>query len=162
MPARCGTRSLERSPALGSPAATAVMEAMCCRSRRYSPGLAAHGDSPRSTHRSVGCVARALGDSILGMRLSDEERNAILDAVRHEDPDAEVWLFGSRADDRKLGGDIDIAVRSSRVDRVRRRAIRAAIHDRIGLQRIDIVISADGADPFFRHAVSTGVRLETT
>jgi len=50
------------------------------------------------------------------MRITELEKNTIIDAVESSDPDAKVWLFGSRADDSKKGGDIDIGILSSKVD----------------------------------------------
>jgi predicted nucleotidyltransferase len=50
------------------------------------------------------------------MRITEHEKNAIIDAVRSADPNAKVWLFGFRADDSKKGGDIDIAILSSKID----------------------------------------------
>jgi predicted nucleotidyltransferase len=45
------------------------------------------------------------------MRLSEIERNSLEDAIK--DVDAEVYLFGSRVDNSKKGGDIDILVFSN-------------------------------------------------
>jgi len=42
------------------------------------------------------------------MRITVNEKHVIIDAVKNIDPDARLWLFGSRADDSKKGGDIDI------------------------------------------------------
>jgi len=42
------------------------------------------------------------------MRIKEHEKNAIVEAVKNTDTNARVWLFGSRADDSKKGGDIDI------------------------------------------------------
>jgi len=42
------------------------------------------------------------------MRITEQEKNVIIDAVSSTDPNAKVWLFGSRVDDSKKGGDIDI------------------------------------------------------
>lgn len=94
------------------------------------------------------------------MRLSAEERAVIVEAARRFDPTAELWLFGSRADDSKRGGDIDIAIRSKTIGRIERMRIRSGIEDRLGEQKIDIVISRDGAEPFFRQAIETGVKLD--
>ncbi|GHV80120.1 hypothetical protein AGMMS49944_19110 [Spirochaetia bacterium] len=49
------------------------------------------------------------------MRISDYEKNVIIDSVRNTDPNATIWLFGSRTDDSKKGGDIDIAILSKTV-----------------------------------------------
>ena len=42
------------------------------------------------------------------MRLNEYEKNTILEAGKAVDPDARIYLFGSRIDDKKKGGDIDI------------------------------------------------------
>ncbi|MEL5848166.1 nucleotidyltransferase domain-containing protein [Candidatus Igneacidithiobacillus taiwanensis] len=47
------------------------------------------------------------------MRLSPEQVAQIRQtAAESFGPEARVWLFGSRVDDRKLGGDIDLLVES--------------------------------------------------
>lgn len=94
------------------------------------------------------------------MRITEEERAVLTDAVRRRDPAARVWLFGSRVDDAKRGGDIDLAVLSALIGREDKRAIRRAIEDALGERHIDLVVSADGSDPLFRLAVETGVRID--
>jgi len=74
------------------------------------------------------------------MRLTDAERTAIKEVVARHDPAARVLLFGSRTDDRKRGGDIDLLIESPSLDRAGVRAIRLDLEDRIGEQKIDIVI----------------------
>jgi len=96
------------------------------------------------------------------MRLSDEEKRAIVSVVAAYDPAAEVYLFGSRVSDDKRGGDIDLLIYSGRIDRAVRRAIRRAILDRIGEQKLDIVTVPDPrdvTDPFVRLARQNAVRL---
>ena len=45
------------------------------------------------------------------MRLSETERKAIKAALKkHFDATARVYLFGSRTDDQKRGGDIDLYI----------------------------------------------------
>jgi predicted nucleotidyltransferase len=93
------------------------------------------------------------------MRISETEKRVVTEAVQTADPGARVWLFGSRADDAKKGGDIDIAILSRNIGVPERMKIRRSITGILGEQRIDIVVSADGTEPFFRLAVETGVPL---
>jgi predicted nucleotidyltransferase len=94
------------------------------------------------------------------MRLSDRERNAIVSAVHNYDAQAQVFLFGSRVDDNKKGGDIDLMVRSTSIGPADKRRIRRAICDAIGEQKIDILVAADLASPMARVAQRSGVRLK--
>jgi uncharacterized protein len=93
------------------------------------------------------------------MRLSDRERNAIVTAVHRYDAQAQVFLFGSRVDDAKKGGDIDLMVRSASIGPAERRRIRRTICDAIGEQKIDILVAVDLANPMARVAQSSGVLL---
>lgn len=47
------------------------------------------------------------------MRLKNFEKDAIINAIKKEDSEAAIYLFGSRVDDEQLGGNIDILVLSS-------------------------------------------------
>ncbi len=76
------------------------------------------------------------------MRLSKREIEAILQVA--EDiygTDVKVYLFGSRVDDSRRGGDIDLLVRTTSakkgiLDRVR---MASRIKSLIGDQKIDII-----------------------
>jgi len=94
------------------------------------------------------------------MRIEPGVRESIVSAVKAADPDARVWLFGSRVDDEAKGGDIDVAILSRSIDLMARLRVRRAILDRIGEQHLDLVVSKDGADAFFALAVEKGVRLD--
>ena len=95
------------------------------------------------------------------MRISEHEKNAIIEAVKSVDPAAQVWLFGSRADDSKKGGDIDIAVLSEKINKeaMNKIRIRRLICNKIGEQRIDIVTSSDGKEAIFELAAAEGIKL---
>ena len=93
------------------------------------------------------------------MRISDYEKNTIIEAAKNVDPDVKVWLFGSRTDDSKKGGDIDIAILSSKIDVMGEIEIRQQIYDKIGEQKIDFVVSKDGQQAFFKFAVTRGILL---
>jgi predicted nucleotidyltransferase len=93
------------------------------------------------------------------MRISDYEKETIVDAVKSVDPDARIWLFGSRADDGKKGGDIDVGVLSPNVGVKEEIKIRQSICDKIGEQKIDLAVSKDGQGAFFKYVVTEGILL---
>ena len=95
------------------------------------------------------------------MRISEREKTAIVDAVTAVDSNATVWLFGSRTDDEKKGGDIDIAVLSKIIggNVMKQIEVRRLIYSKIGEQKIDIVVSDNGSDVFFALTVEEGIRL---
>jgi predicted nucleotidyltransferase len=94
------------------------------------------------------------------MRITEAEKNIITTAVHNADFGAHIWLFGSRVDDAKKGGDIDIAILSEKIKLLERIKIRRNIVDVLGEQKIDIVVSSSGAEPFFRLAVEKGVQID--
>lgn len=57
------------------------------------------------------------------MRLSAEEANSIQSVLRAADPTATIRLFGSRADDSKRGGDIDIFFETTRPLKLKERLL---------------------------------------
>lgn len=93
------------------------------------------------------------------MRLSDHEAAAIKRSIIQFDPEAELYLFGSRVDDNKKGGDIDLLVISGKITRADRRKIKLKIYDEIGEQRIDMIVTPKISTPFHRIALSEGVKL---
>jgi len=93
------------------------------------------------------------------MRISEKEKLAIISAVKKFDGDAKIWLFGSRADDKQKGGDIDIAALSTNISRKDKHEIIYNIQKQIGEQKIDFLVSADGKKPIFRMATESGVRI---
>jgi predicted nucleotidyltransferase len=96
------------------------------------------------------------------MRLSEMERASILSAVRSRDASAEVWLFGSRADDQARGGDIDLLLISGVVSIAQKIDILVEIKFAIGERRIDLHIVAPGSkhqDPLAASVLPRAVRL---
>lgn len=94
------------------------------------------------------------------MRLSEKEKSAIVQAIHSIDPNAEIYLFGSRADDKKKGGDIDLLILSQTLGRGDKRKIKFELFEAIGEQKIDILIAMDLKDPFVRMARSGGLLID--
>jgi predicted nucleotidyltransferase len=94
------------------------------------------------------------------MRLTDLEIEVIEKAIYSLDQDAEIYLFGSRADDSRKGGDIDLLIISKNLRFRDKIKIRKRIFDDIDEQKIDLIIAKDYSDPFVRLALEQGVRFE--
>jgi uncharacterized protein len=93
------------------------------------------------------------------MRLSVHEQRALAEIVTAVDPDAEVWLHGSRTDDDGRGGDIDLLVMSQRIGLAEKLDILARLHATLGDRKIDITVARDDQRPFVRLARARGIQL---
>lgn len=76
------------------------------------------------------------------MRIEQDEQQAIINAVRRFDPRSEIYLFGSRTDDTKRGGDIDILLLSDTLARSAIGEIEEAIFEQIEERKIDLVLAS--------------------
>lgn len=91
------------------------------------------------------------------MRLLDPERKAIMEAISRFDNQAEAYLFGSRSDDAKKGGDIDILIISDKLDKHSLFSIEEEIFKKIEEQKIDFVLSGkDLKNKFARMILKKG------
>ena len=93
------------------------------------------------------------------MRLAPNQLQAIKEVISASDPEAEIFLFGSRTDDAKRGGDIDLLIMSTKIGFDERRRLKLKLLDRLGQQKIDIVVAKDESRPFVRIARREGVKL---
>ncbi len=98
------------------------------------------------------------------MRLTETQRAAIRSAATDcFGAKAEVWLFGSRVDDTKRGGDIDILVSAETHEPdtfTRKLRLLGQLERALGERKIDVVVAApNDPRPIVRIARSTGVRL---
>ena len=74
------------------------------------------------------------------MRISSAEKNHLIHEIKSIAPEAEVYLFGSRASDHKKGGDIDILILTEkRISLESKSKIRYSFMEQFGEQKIDIV-----------------------
>ena len=74
------------------------------------------------------------------MRLNEKEITVIKSVVKEFDPNAKVKLFGSRVDDAKKGGDIDLLIISDKITFSDKLSILIKLKEQIGDQKIDILI----------------------
>ena len=74
---------------------------------------------------------------------------------------AKVYLFGSRVDDSKKGGDIDLYVVSENQDNLYEKKIKflSALDRTLGEQKIDVVIAKDKNRPIEKEAMTQGIEL---
>lgn len=101
------------------------------------------------------------------MRLTDRQR-AIIRATVAETfgAGADVWLFGSRTDDNRRGGDIDLLIETDQVDvdAIARAEIAflTRIQMKLGEQKIDVLLDYPARKtrpPIFAVARQTGILL---
>jgi len=74
--------------------------------------------------------------------------------------DAQLYLFGSRVDDTKRGGDIDLLIVSKSLTKKDLRFIRIDFFNYFGEQKIDIVLdNGEFKNPFTKHIFKKAVLL---
>ena len=97
------------------------------------------------------------------MRLTRQQAEAIRQAAHQAfGVGTDVWLFGSRVDDNKRGGDIDLLLRPQQPDQAMTRKLKLLrlLEQQLGERKIDILIETpDDPRPIVRVARATGVRL---
>lgn len=95
------------------------------------------------------------------MRLSHQEQSAIKGVLSKFDPLGKVYLFGSRVDDHRRGGDIDLLFETDRV-----LSFKEELQARYQLElacdgRVDLLVKQKHAEaePIHVIALSRGVML---
>ena len=99
------------------------------------------------------------------MRLTETQRAAIKASVSSAiDADSRIWLFGSRVDDAKRGGDIDLLIETdktlpNRVTTICR--LEGSLVMKLGDRKIDIILkdARTPEAPIHRAARDHGVLL---
>jgi len=115
----------------------------------------------------MGRLGQTPGDRRSDMRLTSQQAEAIRRAaVEAFGPDIELRLFGSRTDDDRRGGDIDlyVATKDDSVERLVRAELDflVKVKSRIGEQKIDLLLdypSRRHRPPIFDIARTTGIPL---
>ena len=84
----------------------------------------------------------------------------IRETILQIDPDAKVFLFGSRTDDMAKGGDIDLLILSIIFTTRDLRKLKIHLEDRLRRQKIDLILSPpELTTPFIQGAYENGVLL---
>jgi uncharacterized protein len=93
------------------------------------------------------------------MRITTAEHQAIRQAIAEIDTEANIFLFGSRADDNARGGDIDLLIISGKLRLMDKLTVLARLHQILGEHKIELAIYLDLSKPFARLAKASGVPL---
>ena len=88
------------------------------------------------------------------MRISEIEKTTIVNAILEKDKNAQIFLFGSRTDDFKKGGDIDILVQSDEIGLLESVKIKSSIFKNIPEQKIDLLVSKSNETNHFVEFIS--------
>ncbi|MCF6330808.1 MAG: nucleotidyltransferase domain-containing protein [Sulfurimonas sp.] len=94
------------------------------------------------------------------MRLLLQEVNLLKTKLNSLCGDAKLYLFGSRVDDSKRGGDIDLLVVSKELTKKELRLLRVDFFKEFGEQKLDIILD-DGSftNPFNKLILKKAVLL---
>ena len=93
------------------------------------------------------------------MRLANEQRAFLKDFLKVLSDEAKIYLFGSRVDDNKKGGDIDLLIVSKKITKKDIRKLRIEFFKRFGEQKIDIVLYDGISENPFVKAIKDKVLL---
>jgi len=99
------------------------------------------------------------------MRVSVDDQKAIVNiAHQYFDNGAEVYLFGSRVDNAKKGGDIDLYIvpqdeNNAKECYDKKIKFLVALQLAIGEQQVDVIVAQDKNRPIEKEAIRTGVKL---
>jgi predicted nucleotidyltransferase len=75
------------------------------------------------------------------MRIAADELEAIVSTIAAHDAGSAIYIFGSRLDESKRGGDIDVLITSDLISRKTLLAIEDQLFRKIDEQRIDFVVT---------------------
>jgi len=98
------------------------------------------------------------------MRLTQNEVTLIKKAFYETFQSGKIFLFGSRVDDTKRGGDIDLYIElpyklDIKRELEKKSQFRLKLYDLIGEQKIDIIISKDKNRSIEKEIIKTGIIL---
>jgi len=87
------------------------------------------------------------------MRLSEEEISTLKTTLFELSPQAKLYLFGSRIDDNRQGGDIDLMVVSDCLTKKDISRLRIEFFKKFGEQKLDILLDDGLFTPVFHRLI---------
>ena len=98
------------------------------------------------------------------MRLTHKEHQAIKESFKEVFKRGKIYLFGSRADDSKRGGDIDLYIEledslDTKEILDKKVEFKIKLYQKIGEQKIDIVFAKDKSSSFEKEILKTRIEL---
>ncbi|MBD3807898.1 MAG: nucleotidyltransferase domain-containing protein [Epsilonproteobacteria bacterium] len=87
------------------------------------------------------------------MRLSQTEIALLKNSLKSLSPQAKLYLFGSRVDDNKRGGDIDLLILDDTLTKKDLRRLRIEFFKAFGEQKLDIVLDTNRVEKPFTHYI---------
>ena len=95
------------------------------------------------------------------MRLTEYEVKSIKESFLNIFEEGTISLFGSRVDNTKKGGDIDLFIQTPKEKATLENKIKflVMLKEKIGEQKIDVVLSRDKTRLIEQEALKNGVEL---
>ncbi len=96
------------------------------------------------------------------MRLTEKEKTTIRITAQKFDPNAKVYLYGSRANDALKGGDIDLIIVSETLTFSEKLSILVELKLILGEQKIDLMIANSAklnSDAFVKSVMGSAILL---
>jgi len=94
------------------------------------------------------------------MRLSSDEVEVLKRKLYTLSCDAKLYLFGSRVDDSKKGGDIDLLVIDNTLKKKDLRLLKIDFFKHFGEQKLDVVLDNGNFEtPFVKHIFKKAILL---
>ena len=95
------------------------------------------------------------------MRLTLKEVKAIKEVFLEIFEDGKIYLFGSRIDESKRGGDIDLFIQTTKKNKTLHNKIKflTLLKQKIGDQKIDVILSKDTTRVIEQEALKKGIEL---
>ena len=94
------------------------------------------------------------------MRLYEDQINVLKNKLYSISSTAQLYLFGSRVDDTKKGGDIDLLIVSNEITKKDLRILRIEFFKHFGEQKIDMILdNGEFKNPFTKHIIKKAILL---